>query len=200
MRQIVIGDKMKKNIIFILFLVPILFIGCGPSVYIQTQIDPEFSFSHSDKIFIYLRETPTLTEKNFYNLLKHEMENSGFQIVYDAPTADKILFFSLDEKTSDISSFYSLPTTTTTTGKIGNTKYKETTSGTTTVPYTYSYTVKKVYLDLYDVKSAKEGNYTPVWEGYIGAGRDDYEKYTNLCIRKLLEYYGQNFGDHVKIK
>ncbi|MCL4280220.1 MAG: hypothetical protein KJZ60_11185, partial [Ignavibacteriaceae bacterium] len=162
--------------------------------------DPDYSFSFKDKIFIYLPDNASLTERNFYRLLKHEMDSIGFQIIDDAPIADKILFFSLDEKTSDISSFYSLPSTTTTTGKIGNTKYKETTSGTTTIPYTYSYTVKKVYLDLYDVESAKEGNFNTIWEGYIGAGRDAYEKYTNLCVRKLLEYYGRDFGDHVKIK
>lgn len=191
---------MKKTMILILFLTPIFFVGCGPSIYVHSQIDPEYSFAYSDKVFIYLPDNPTLTEKNFYHLLKHEMNSIGFQIIEDAPLADKILFFSLDEKTSDISSFYSLPTTTTTTGKAGKTKYTETTSGTTTIPYTYSYTVKKVYLDLYDVEAAKQGNFTPIWEGYIGAGRDNYEKYTNLCVRKLLEYYGRNFGDHVKIK
>lgn len=191
---------MKKTIIGLLFLVPIFFIGCGPSIYVHSQIDPDYSFSFKDKIFIYLPDNATLTERNFYRLLKHEMDSIGFQITNDAPTADKILFFSLDEKTSDISSFLSLPTTTTTTGKIGNTKYKETTSGTTTIPYSYSYTVKKVYLDLYDVESAKEGNFSTIWEGYIGAGSKAYEEYTNLCVRKLLEYYGRNFGDHVRIK
>ena len=120
---------MKKVIIIFLISIPLIVIGCGPSIYVHTQIDPEYSFSYTDKVFIYISDNATLTEKNFYRLLKNEMDSLGFQIVYDAPTADKVLFFSLDEKTSDISSFYSIPKTTTTTGKIGNTNYKETTTG-----------------------------------------------------------------------
>jgi len=177
------------------------FIGCGPSIYIDSQIDPEYSFSHTDKIFIFLHDNATLTEKNFYCLLKNDMDNMGFQIINDISSfADKILFFYLDENTSDISSSYSLRSTTTTTGKIGNTKYKETKSGTTTIPYAYSYTVKTVYLELYDAESAKEGKFSTIWEGDICAGREDYEKRTNLFVKKPLEYYGHNFRDHVRIK
>jgi len=200
MRTNILGYIMEKKIIYIFFIISILFISCSPSVYIHTQKDSEYKFTRWDKVFIYLPDPPTLTEKNFFSILKQELELFGFKIVDDAQIADKILFFSLDEKASDISSFYSLPTTTTTSGKIGNIKYKETTTGTTTVPYTYSYTVKKVYLDFYDVQYAKDGNFTPVWEGYIGAGIQDYEKNVDLCIRKLISYYGQNFGDHVRIK
>lgn len=191
---------MKQKTLSFLFIFSFLFISCGPSIYIHTQKDLEYKFKRPVSVYIYLPESPSLDQKNLYTFLKYELEFLDFKVVNDIQLADKILFFSVNEKTSDVSSALTLPSVTTTTGQVGNTIFKGTTVGTTTIPYTSSVTVKKIYVDFYDVQLAKEGKFTPVWEGYLGANVYYFEENPNICLRKLLSLYGQNYRGEVIIK
>lgn len=191
---------MKLRTLYFIFIVAFSFISCGPSVYIHTQKDLEYKFKRHESVFIYLSNSPSLDEKNLYTFLKYELEFLGFKVVNDVQLADKILLFFVNEKTADISSVLIFPSTTTTTGRIGNTTFNATTSGTNTIPYTSSITIKKIYLDFYDIQLAKEGKFTPVWEGYLGAEVNYFEKNPNICLRKLLSLYGQNYRGEVNIR
>ena len=107
--------------------------------------------------------------------------------------------FQTDSKTSQINSTLFLPSTSTTSGYIGNTYYSGSTKSTSAVPYSYNYTVKKIYLDLYAVEDVKNEKYITVWEGYIGAGQKEYQTYSRAIIKSLLDKFGTNYEAHTPI-
>lgn len=196
-------DKVKGKYVMkraLLLIIALLFLnGCAPSIYIHSQIDPGYDFSSGGGIFAVLSDYATLTDKNFYTLLVSELRRQGLNVVNDVVNAELILTFFLGEKTSTIDTWLTLPASVRTTGDIGGIRYQETTVGTKTIPYSYDFTVQGIYLSLYDIKSIRKGIFIPVWEGFIGAEKKDYDKYPELCVRKLLEYYGSNFRGHPRI-
>ena len=182
------------------FIIALLFItGCAPSIYIHSQIDQEYNFSSGGGIFVILPDYATLTDKNFHTLLTSELHRQGLKVPNDVANAELILTFSLGEKTSTIDSWLTLPASVRTTGEIDGIRYQETTVGTKTIPYSYDFTVQGIFLSLYSIESIRKGTFIPVWEGYIGAEKKDYDKYPELCVRKLLEYYGQNFRGYRRV-
>jgi len=128
------------------------------------------------------------------------MERLGFKFIY-SKEADYLLIAEMDEKSSTVSGVLPMPTTSQTSGMDGSTYYSGTTSSTAYLPYTRSYTIKKIYLTLFDFKKyVNEGKTIRVWEGYIGADKKDYEQNVQDCLYTLLQYFGTDFEGHINIK
>ena len=192
--------KMKPHFMILI----LLFIsGCAPSIYVDSISDIRHSFKKSDGILVHLPKNSGVEEKNFHYLLQKSLQDRGFWIVYDIQYADEILMFSLDEKTSEIKSALPYSSTSTTKGKVTTpgdlwgTGYEEKTTTTQFIPYSYNYTVSKVYMFMFKVNDQKVGDV--VWEGYLGSGQKNFSKYPMECVDKLMEYYGTNFKGHVRI-
>ena len=172
---------------------------CATSVYISSQTDPNYHLSKADPIFLLLPNGASIADRQFYPVLKLELITNYFNIVEDSSKAKYILLFQTDEKTSQINSTISIPSTSITSGYVGNNYYSATTTTTQSVPYNYNYTVKKIYLTLYAMSDIKNKKYFSLWEGYVGAGAKDYASYSRAVIKKLLDYYGTNYKAHTRI-
>ncbi len=181
----------------------LLFISCAPSIYIDSASDLTHSFARSDNILVFLPEKSSIEERNFHYLLSRALEDNGFRIVYEITYADKILVFSLDEKTSEIKSALPYSSTTTTKGRVTTpsdlwgTGYEEKTTSTQYIPFSYNYTVSQIYMYMFEVQESVVGEV--IWEGYIGAGEKDFTKFPSECVEALFKYYGMNFKGHKKI-
>jgi hypothetical protein len=132
-------------------------------------------------------------------LLKDEMNRNGFNIVEEENKAKYLLLFQTDSKTSQINSTLFIPSTSRSYGYIGNKYYSGSTTSTQAIPYSYNYTVKKIYLELYLVEDVKNKKIMTVWEGYIGAGIDEYESFSRAILKSLLDVFGTNYKAHTPI-
>ncbi len=185
--------------ISVLILSMLLFTGCASTVYISSLTDPAYSPVKTDPIYIILPKDARIADRQFYALLKREMISNEFNIVEENIEAKYYLLFQTDSKTSQIDSTLFIPSASTTSGYVGGTYYSGTTSSTQAVPYSFDYTVEKIYLDLYAKEDVQKEKYMTVWEGYIGAGKDEYEAYTRAILKSLLDVFGTNYEAHTPI-
>ncbi len=189
-----------KHVLFQI-LILLVTIGCAPSIYISSELDPSYKISKTDKIAIFLKKDSSIGERKFLALLRNELQKAGFNIV-DRDQSEYVLVFALDQNTSKIQRSRPVSTTSETKGTvggIGGVSYKEKTTSTKYVPYSYDYTVKKLYLHLFAEEDISNHKLITIWEGYLGAGEATYAKYTNACVRKLLEYFGTDYKAHTQI-
>lgn len=173
--------------------------GCTTTVYISSLTDPRYAPVKTDSIHILLRDEASIADRQFYSLLKDEMIRNGFNIVEVVNKAKYLLLFQTESETSRINSTLYLPLASTSSGYIGNKFYSGSTTSIQAIPYNYNYTVKKIYLELYMVKDVKNKKYMTVWEGYIGAGRDQYESFSRAILKSLLDVFGTNYKAHTPI-
>ena len=188
---------MKKSLLLI--MIALFLGGCATTAYISSLTDPHYAPVKTDPIYILLTNEASISDRQFYSLLKSEMVDNGFNIVDDISKSKYILLFQTGSKTSKINSTLFLPSRSTTSGYVGNTYYSGTTTSTQAIPYNYNYTVKKIYLDLYATVDVKNKKYMTVWEGYIGAGGKKYKSYSRAIIKKLLDVFGANYEEHTPI-
>ncbi|MDP6923562.1 MAG: hypothetical protein QGI94_02105 [Candidatus Scalindua sp.] len=182
------------KIIFICFLLITLISACASkTVYISSQTDPRYSLNKLDAIFILFSDKASIADRQFYSFLKQEMVDNGFNIVEDLLSSSYILSFQTGSKTSKMNSTLFMPTTTSSSGYVGSTYYSDTSTTTAAIPYSYNYTVKKIYLDLYSTQDVTNKKYMTVWEGCIGAGSEEYTAYPNAILKSLLNVFGTNY-------
>ena len=177
---------MKRG--FLLILVLLIFSGCStPTVYISSLTDPNYTPLKTDPIYLGSTDDPSMKDRQFYPFLKNEMISNGFNIVEELAVAKYYIVFTTDSDTSEIKSEYA------------ETTYYGSTSTTIIVPYRYDYTVEKIYLFLYAVEDAKNGKHMTVWEGYAGAGEEEYLAYTRAILKSLFDVFGTNYKAHTPI-
>lgn len=187
---------MRKLFIVLSFL--LFFTGCAPSAYISSLTDPTHTLHRTDPIYISTNGS-SIRDRQFYPLVRSEMEASGFNIV-DSPEESKYyLLFSTASDTSKIHSTYYDTQTSTSTSYISGTPHTTTTKTTTAYPYSYDYTVKKVYFFLYLTEDIRREVYMTVWEGYVGAGEDDYKEYERSILKSLFDVFGTDYEAHTTI-
>jgi len=190
-----------RNLQVIAFIAPLFLSGCfSPSIYVSSLTDKNYQISKNSKIAIYDSVEEAIEVKSFYSTLRQEMERLGFQFI-PSQNADYFLVANIDEKSSTISGVLPMSTNSYSSGTVGGTYYSGTTTSTSYVPYTRRYTVKTIYLVLLDInRYTNEKKVVHVWEGYIGAEKEVYEKNTKDCLFMLLQYFGTNFKGHVDLK
>ena len=137
-----------------------------------------------------------MEDRQFYFFFKEEMIANGFNIVAERSNAKYLLDFQVGSKTSKVDSVRYLPSSSRTSGQIGDTLYSEATDSTQAIPYSYNYTVKKVWFKLYAVEDIKKENFMTAWEGYIGAEEKVYEENTRGILRNLFDVFGANYKAH----
>ena len=178
----------------------LLLAGCSTrTAYISSLTDPRYNPVKTDPIFILLTDDARITDRQFYSLLRDEMIQNGFNIVDDGYEAKYLLLFQTGSKTSQINSTLFLPSTSWSSGYVGNTYYSGATTSTQAIPYSYDYTVEKIHLDLYAVEDIKNEKYMTVWEGYIGAGTEEYESFLRAILKSLFDVFGTNYEAHTPI-
>jgi hypothetical protein len=174
---------MKKG--FLLTLTLLLFTGCAvtPTVYISSLTDPRYAPLKTDPIYVATADDPSIKDRQFYPFLKSEMIANGFNITEEITGAKYYLLFKTDSETSQINSTFITGST----------------SSAIAVPYSYDVTVVKIYLQLYAVEDEKNGKHMTVWEGYIGAGKEQYKAYNRAILKNLFDVFGTNYEAHTPI-
>jgi hypothetical protein len=190
---------MKKSVLLYIIIMNILIGGCTKTVYISSLVDTSYAPKKTDTIYILVKNDAKISDRQFYSFLKSEMVSCGFKIVEDISASKYILLFERGSKTSVMNSTLFLPSTSSTSGYVGNTYYSGQTTSTQAIPYSYNYTVEKIYLDLYATADVKNKKYITVWEGYIGAGAAEYKYYSRAILKSLLNVFGTNYKAHTPI-
>ena len=67
------------------------------------------------------------------------------------------------------------------------------------VPYSYNYTVESIYLQLFSVEDERNGKHMAIWEGFIGAGKEEYKAYNRAILKSLFDVFGTNYEAHTPI-
>lgn len=185
---------MTARILVSLFLC-FMFSGCvvRPSAYISSQTDPEYFLSKTEKIYVLSSDKDSISHRQFDAMLKDEMKVNGFNVVDSAAEAKYILFSDLEETTSSGTAYMYLPNTSRTTGYVGNTRFSGSTTTNEAVPYHYTNTTQKIYLDLHLQDDLLKHNPKAIWEGYIGVDKKDYKNNARAFVRELLKVFGTNY-------
>lgn len=174
--------------------------GCASTAYISSLADTQYAPKKSDAIFLLNLDSESIKQRQFATFLRSEMFKHGFNITSDIHHADYALIAYADETTSQISSSVVLPQTQYTSGYIGGTYYSGTTTSNQVIPYTENYTVKKIWLHLYSIEDMRNGIEKTIWEGYIGADINEYNKKPSEHLSALFEAFGTNYEKHKTIK
>jgi hypothetical protein len=174
--------------------------GCASTAYISSVTDSAYRPTKLDPVFIGVHNGLSIKERQFAEFLRSEMKKAGFTVTDVLSLSRYVLLFNMNQKTSQINSTFFLPQTQTTSGYVGNTYYSGQTTSTTAVPISVDYTFQKIWLDLYLTSDIDTDKLMTIWEGYIGAGIDVYEKYSKEILRMLLDVYGTNYEAHTPIR
>ena len=194
-----------KKILLLLIIILSLFEGCiytsryRPSAYISSLTDLQYAPVKTDPIIILKGKNTSISNRQFYSLLKSEMMNNGFDIVEDISKSKYVLLFEKSTNTSEINSTQYLPSTSYTSGSAGGTYYSGQTTYTQAIPYSYDYTVEKIYLNLYASADLQNKKQLTVWEGYVGVSAKEYKSYSRAIIKSLLDVFGTNYEAHTPI-
>ncbi|MCI0560536.1 MAG: hypothetical protein MN733_18775 [Nitrososphaera sp.] len=170
------------------------------TAYISSLTDPDYSPTKSDPVFLLVPDSAAIEDRQFAAFLRGEMQAAGFTVTDNAAQSRYILLFQTGQKTSQINSTLFLPQTQTTSGYVGNTYYSGQTTSTAAIPISSNYTVQNIWLELYATSDVAAQKYKTVWEGYIGAGTDEFQTYSKEILRLLLDVYGTNYQAHTPIQ
>jgi len=189
-----------KLIFCVFFTSAIALTGCSlPDVYISSMTDNDYRISKDSRIAVFCNEEAGIEERNFHKLLVSELQRNGFNVT-DPCNSEFVLLFTLDEKTRRIDTILPMTNRSHTYGSVGGYPYHGTTRSTTYVPYSYNYTVKKVYMWIHAVADLRKGKKITVWEGYIGADKEDFRNYPRECVSTLLKFFGENYQAHIALR
>jgi Sel1 repeat len=190
---------MAKIVLLIAILASLLS-SCAPqTAYLSGKVDPSFIFDKAQPIYLGLRNLPTIEDKQFHHLVLNEMKLQGFTVVDSLRDASLALYFGLDDEATQIETSFSFPSSSTTSGTIGNQTFHATTQGTQIVPSSIPYTVKRIHLFLFKIdKKEKKGDL--VWEGYLGAGAENFSSNALTATRQILNVVGRNFEGNILLQ
>ena len=177
--------------------------GCATSAYIssvndlgQTKRTYEGDSVHvksSEKIM-------TIDQRDTKRLIEDTMSRMGFEIK-KSNDAHYLLVFGSEQKTSQMSGSRPVTNTAVTNVYSGGQSALATTSYTSYVPYSYDYTVAKLYTYLMPTRNLKPLDETEIiWQGYIGVESSEMKKNKAVLIDQLFEKMGEDYAKHTYIR
>ncbi len=180
-------------IIYILFTFSLLQ-GCS-KVYLVTEKDPAFNPSISDyRFFIFTPDLATISDKKRIAILEQEMKEKGFRITTQLFVNDIVVLLNTGSHLYQSSGTMFLPMQSRTSGHIGNTNYRGTTSYLQPMPYTTSSFNYQISIDMFQCSGINDFNH--VWSGYLDVKARDFDKAPNFYLSKVLDNFGQDREVH----
>ena len=182
--------------------------------------DPYHDFTlDKENICIFVPSKMNLEEKNFLPTLKQEMINVSFKLFDNIEISDdyidlcdSIIFFFLKQESKTIDTVRPVISTSKHSGHIYDygtnpsySKYSGETKSTDYLPYSYDYnmqaiTIKVLHKNQNDINPKTGLNtWSNIWFSVLVTSRDDYKKYAELFVNKMLSYYGKNYEGKVNI-
>ena len=195
-----LDSKMNVFLRIAIIFLALTITGCASTVYISSVTDPAHSPTKLDPVYIAVPAGALIKERQFVELLRSEMKEAGFTVTDKLLQSRYSLVAYMDQSTSQINSTLFLPQVQNTSGYVGNTYYSGKTTSTTAVPISVDYTVHKIRLYLFQTSDIDTERFMTVWEGYIGADKEEYQKHSKEILRMLLDVYGTNYEAHTPIR
>lgn len=190
-----------RNLVFLLLPVMAL-AGCSsPSIYIRSKIDSAVPVTKTSRITIFNPAEESALVKDFYPVLRPEMEQLGFDLVpYEQ--ADFFLFADIREEIKGVRGrppmldyTYSDSLT------LGPNLSPRVLDFEESLPYVKRYKVLSIYLTVCDMRMYKEDKtILPVWQGMIRAEETLYQENRDACLRILLNTFSTDFEGYVQIQ
>jgi hypothetical protein len=182
---------MKRGIIFITLLAASMITsGCRSyTAYVYSAVDPEYSISKKDPIWVTLTENPTIRERQLFIVLKSELQKGLFNIVDDKNESKYVLSLSADRK------IYNYGTTSVTSAVAisPNLALSKTSNDINTVDKT------TIYLYLFNTSEFTNGKFYRIWEGSVGATQNVYNVYKTAMFKNLLDVFGNDFEHDTRL-
>ena len=196
---------MKNFITFLVIsIVGMLLSGCASSVYYNTELDPTANITQSKKFRVVLPKTPTIEDKKFMMALNRELHKQGFNVAGTSGPIDYGVFFTLANKSYNGVGTYTTykPTTSYSSGYVGNTYVSGTTTSSVPVSNTYSYTnsYKKIFVEILSTRKNSQGSYDTVWTGFMSIKLEEYEKNREAMVAQLVQLIGKEFKGDILVE
>jgi len=189
-----------KNL-WIVALVPVFVLaGCySPSIYVQSKIDSTVPVNKTSRITIFNPAEESALVKDFYPVLRPEMERLGFDLVpYEE--ADFFLFADAKEEIQGVRGRAPMPSDLYTDSPYEGSFNPEALNFEGALPYVKRYKMLSIYLTVCDLRMYKEDKtITPVWQGMIRSEETLYQENRDACLRILLNTFGTDFEGYVRI-
>lgn len=185
-----------------LFLV-VFFSGCATTAYISSVNDLGQSKRTYEGDSVHVKSSEkimSIDHRETKRLIEDTMSRMGFEIK-NSNDAHYLLVFGSEQKTSQMSGSRPVTNTAVTNVYSGGTSTLATTSYTSYVPYSYDYTVAKLYTYLMPTRSLKPLDETEIiWQGYIGAESSVMDKNKAALIDQLFEKIGEDYAQHTYVR
>ena len=196
--------KQQHQFLSCYFLITILFFsGCATTAYISSVNDLELDSVTYEGKSVHIKsisENLSIQQKETKQLIEDTMSRMGYEIK-ELNDADYLLVFGSEEKTSKMSGSRPVTNTAITNVYSGNKSALATTTTTSYVPYSYNYTVAKLYTYLLPTNNLKPLKETEIiWQGYIGAEADVMKSYQATLIDQLFDKMGQDYAEHTPVR
>jgi len=182
----------------VVYLTVVIVLGGCQTMFVYSEHDNTLPFNKKQlKIGIYVDSAASLSDRNIATYISNEMKAMHFNIV-SLQNANYILTFSTVENTTKINTALFLPMTTTSSGNIGGVSYSGSSTSIQSIPYSYDYTVRRIWFYLFTRESLQENKPKTVWEGYFGVDSRKFQNNPTAIIQTFLKYFEQNFKDNVE--
>ena len=185
-----------------LFLI-VIFSGCTTTAYISSVNDLGQSKRTYEGDSVHVKsyeKIMTIDLKETKRLIEDTMSKMGFEIA-KSNDAHYLLVFGSEQKTSQMSGSRPVTNTAVTNVYSGGQSALATTSYTSYVPYSYDYTVAKLYTYLMPTRNLKPLEETEIiWQGYIGVEGSEMNKNKAVLIDQLFEKMGEDYAKHTKVR
>ena len=157
------------------------------AAFIETQVDPDFSPSRQQKIFVTLPTQPSITERQLLSVLRTQLCADGFNVVRNQRESEWTLGFSFARQTYDFGSDF-----------VGFVPPKGGIAFGSSRPHRV--TDSTVFLTLFktaDFESSKQP--LSIWEGYLSTSNNVYAVYRPVIFKYVLQRFGSNFYGRTRL-
>jgi len=184
-----------QKLVFLLCCITFhLILGCkSRTAYVYSVADDAIVPTRRPLTFFQLSDSASIPERNIAKIVENEIGQAGFKLTSKPEEAEYVWTFALDRKTEVVG-------TSTNGGAATNYAF-----GVSWTAFSSNTTyIKQTNLTLYMQLSKSSGatssaKLPTVWEGQITVERQVFEQFKNSLVRALLNKFGTNFENKVKL-
>jgi hypothetical protein len=165
--------------------------GCGFSASLLTRQDPAYAPTKADPLFVTVGVHSTIQDRQVLPLVKQEFQVEGFNLT-DFDNSKWVVVIGRDDRTI-------VTSTTSNSVGIASAALGGLLGVSTTTTHEETEKLGGIFLSLVTKESAVRGDPFEVWQGKITTGPDQITDHPKTVIRALIDRYGKNFDDYVRL-
>jgi hypothetical protein len=173
--------------------VAVIFLGgCRSNASLVTRLDPAYAPTKADPVFVTVGVHSTIQDRQMLSLIKQEFQAEGFNLT-DFDNSKWVVVVGRDDKTivtgtTSASVGFVIPSTLGPLG-VSNTRTRQETVK-----------VGEIVLSLVTRESVVRSDPIEVWQGEITTDSDQIRDDPKTVIRALIDQYGKNFEDDIRLR